>query len=221
MQIRIWRRALNRVDVVDLEDYIKAVLPSEIFPSWHEQSLRANAILARSYAYSSIVSPRYQNADVDDTTASQVYNPSKLHQRTNEATDATRGLVMVSAETGNPVRAFYSASCGGTGLTGWDPRHLVGHTGCPCAAHGRQRHGHGHGGCQWGTQYLAQQGRSAEEILRFYFKNFAIRGLGDGGGSGVEELRMAFDVLSQRVRRLEDKVDSIQLKEVTFLTWTS
>ncbi|MQL51484.1 SpoIID/LytB domain-containing protein [Desulfofundulus thermobenzoicus] len=37
--------------------------------------------------------------------------------------------------------------------------------------------GHGVGMCQWGARLLAQQGRSPEDIVRFYFKDIEIRKL--------------------------------------------
>jgi hypothetical protein len=85
----------------------------------------------------------------------------------------TAGIVMLDASSRRPIAAFYSASCGGTGLNTWNPVNIIGHTGCPCEKHGRRRHGHGHGGCQWGTNYLAQEGRNHREIIEFYFRNFS------------------------------------------------
>jgi len=35
--------------------------------------------------------------------------------------------------------------------------------------------GHGVGMCQWGARQLAQEGKSPEEIIRFYFKGVKIK----------------------------------------------
>jgi peptidoglycan hydrolase-like amidase len=222
MEIRVWRRALGRVDVVDLEEYVKGVLPSEVFPSWHMEALKANAIWVRSYAYHAITKPHYANADVDDTTRTQVYNPSKRHARTDEAVDATRGLVLLDDKTFAPIKTFYSASCGGSGETSWLPQYLRGHTDCPCREHGRNRSGHGHGGCQWGSQYHALAGRSDAFIIQFYFKNFVLRSiLTDPGESELQYLRMKVREQEERISLLEERFDQLEPKEVTLLTWKS
>jgi stage II sporulation protein D len=57
MEIRVWRRSANIVQTLDLEVYLTHVLPNEIFASWPEETLKANAILARSYAFYYINNP--------------------------------------------------------------------------------------------------------------------------------------------------------------------
>lgn len=176
MQIKIWRRRLNRVDTWDLEDYLTHVLPNEVFASWPMESLKANAIMARSWAYYHIQNPKFGDvgAHVDDTTSSQVFNPNVSHPRTTQAVRETAGIVMLDADSRKPIAAFYSASCGGSGINTWNPRNIIGHTDCPCGEHGHERRGHGHGGCQWGTNYLAQDGMEHQEIISFYFKNYVL-----------------------------------------------
>ena len=80
--IRVWRRGLDgstascsgRVDVIPFEKYVKGVLPHEWIRSWHGESLRAGAIAIRTYAANWIANGgKYTCADLDDTTASQVY----------------------------------------------------------------------------------------------------------------------------------------------------
>lgn len=176
MRIKVWRRQANVVETMNLEDYLTHVLPREIFPSWPEEALKANAIMARTWAYYYIQNPKYpaMGADVCDTTRSQVYDPGVSHPRTSQAVRDTAGVVMVDSTSARAFPTFYSASCGGSGETAWNPRNIKGHTGCPCGKRGHNRHGHGHGGCQWGTNYLAQANWGCEEILRFYFKNFSL-----------------------------------------------
>src|SRR5689334_2330340 len=56
--IRVWRRAVDgstsscsgRVDTIELEDYVKGVLPHEWVPAWHPEALKAGAIAIRTYA---------------------------------------------------------------------------------------------------------------------------------------------------------------------------
>lgn len=129
---------------LDFEEYVKGVIPHEWIPSWHPEALRAGAIAARSYAAShALGGGRWDCADVDDGTVTQVYRDDRAGP-TDEAVDATRGLTVV--RDGSVVRAEYSAEnahpTAGHGIQ--DPL---------CA--GSTLFGHGRGACQWGTQRWA------------------------------------------------------------------
>jgi hypothetical protein len=80
--IRVWRRGIDgstascsgRVDVIPLEKYVKGVLPHEWIRSWDDESLKAGAVAIRTYAAWWVnAGGKYSCADLDDTTASQVY----------------------------------------------------------------------------------------------------------------------------------------------------
>lgn len=63
---------LHLRNLVQLEDYVRCVVPREMPASWHPEALKAQAVAARTYAYAS------RNAlaefDVWCTVSSQVYN---------------------------------------------------------------------------------------------------------------------------------------------------
>ena len=202
--IRVLRKSTGKVETMNVEDYLKKVLPSEVFPSWPFPALKANAIWQRSWAMYHIAHPKHADvgADVCDSAHCQVYNPARSHDRTNSAVTETAGEVLVDKVTGEIVAAFYSAACGGKGETGWDPEHLVGHAYCPCESR-HERNGHGHGGCQYGSYYLAQQERTMEEIINFYFKNCAI--VGNYGA----DFKAPQNELENRVVTLEGRVDRL------------
>lgn len=126
-----------------LEEYVKGVIPHEWIPSWQPEALRAGAIAARSYASSwSLRGGRWDCADVDDGTVTQVYRDERFFP-TDEAVDATAGVVVV--RDGRVVSAEYSAENS-------DPTaHGVAEPTCT----GTERRGHGRGMCQWGTQRWA------------------------------------------------------------------
>lgn len=111
---------LDVVNTLDLEHYLYGVVPRES-PSWFAPAaLRAQAVAARSYAWSNCSrgNPAY---DVLDTTSCQVYGGRTLIQggRTVAletaaavaAVDATRHVVL--REGGRTVRAEFSSSNGG------------------------------------------------------------------------------------------------------------
>ena len=113
----------NRVvNELDTELYLRGVVPKEVSASWPANSLRAQAVAARSYGLSQ---NRYGYASTCDTTACQVYHggatrgsaassalSSVEHVFTNAAIDHTAGKVRVWAGTNNLVSTEFSASNG-------------------------------------------------------------------------------------------------------------
>ena len=180
--IRVWRRGLDgstascsgRVDVLPLEKYVKGVLPHEWIRSWHTESLRAGAIAIRTYAANWVTNGgKYACADLDDTTASQVYKDD-FYAVTNAAVDATANRFVM--RNGKPVFAEYSAENGHPTATG------VSDTLCA----GRTRFGHGRGTCQWGSQrWASQAGRSHTWILQHYYPGASVVHVGGGGGGAA------------------------------------
>lgn len=103
------------VNYVNIEDYLKGVVPRESPSSWPAEALKAQAVAARSYAYDDAVNKRVLWC----TIWSQVYNghsrPGYNHEpaTTTSAIAATRGkLVWYGTET-KPVKTFFFSSSGG------------------------------------------------------------------------------------------------------------
>ncbi|MEH7237341.1 SpoIID/LytB domain-containing protein [Bacillus sp. JJ1562] len=93
------------VNQLPLEDYLKGVVPLEVFPSWNIEALKAQALAARTYAVSHL------DEDMDDTTFYQVYGGYAWNARTTKAVEATKGQVITYKN--KLIDAFYSASNGG------------------------------------------------------------------------------------------------------------
>jgi len=103
------------VNEVDLEEYLYSVVPSEMPTKFGLESLKVQAIAARSYAARSQKSRGYASlgAHVDDSTSSQMYNNIQEQPIAIQAVDETRGLVPVFE--GEIIDArFFSTSCGYT-----------------------------------------------------------------------------------------------------------
>lgn len=104
-----------------LEEYLYAVVPSEMPASYELEALKAQAVCARSYAYNQsrdYAYPEYQ-AHVDDSTSFQVYGNSAEKDSTIQAVDETCGEKIWY---GNQVATayYYSTSCGKTAsITAW------------------------------------------------------------------------------------------------------
>lgn len=111
--------SLQLVNNVNLEDYLKTVVPSEMPTSWNLEALKAQAICARTYALADMLNQRYSanGYHVDDSVMSQVYNNAGENARSNQAILETQGLVM--QYNGNVISAvFFSTGSAATGLPG-------------------------------------------------------------------------------------------------------
>ncbi len=99
------------VNILPLEHYLYGVVPGEMPSNYGSEALKAQAVCARSYAMLSLQSPKYDFADVNDSTACQVYMNQGISESCCEAVDATAGEVLISG--GEIVSAkYFSTSCG-------------------------------------------------------------------------------------------------------------
>lgn len=109
------------IDVVarlDLEDYLLGVLPAEMPLSWPLQALKAQAVAARSFAWTMAQERRRRHFDVDSTIMDQVYRfairgedrPGWMN-KLRRAIVETRGEMLTDPH-GHVLKAFYSADCG-------------------------------------------------------------------------------------------------------------
>jgi stage II sporulation protein D len=102
--------ALNAINAVSVDQYVKGVIPNESPASWPQAALRAQAIAARSYALT--VQVEGNGFDLYDTTSSQVYEGiGSETASTNLAATATRGEVVLYR--GKIAETYFSACSGG------------------------------------------------------------------------------------------------------------
>lgn len=100
------------INKVDIESYLKGVLPREIVSTWPEESLKAQAVAARTYAYRMIKDNGTKLWHLDASHMSQVYGGKTGEtEPTNRAVDETRDIVLTYR--GELLTAFYHASSGG------------------------------------------------------------------------------------------------------------
>lgn len=106
---------LYLVNELPLEEYLYAVLPSEMPSSYGSEALKAQAICARTYAANALSSSRFTKygAQVDDSVACQVYNNRQECEASICAVKETYGKIL--EYEGNPAQSyFFSTSCGTT-----------------------------------------------------------------------------------------------------------
>lgn len=109
------------INELPLEEYLYAVVPSEMPASYPEEALKAQAVCARTYAYRYILRAGIPElgAHVDDTTAYQVYHNIEENASSTTAVKETDGVLLTFAgeAAGN---YYYSTSCGaGTDVISW------------------------------------------------------------------------------------------------------
>lgn len=109
------KEGLIVVNELSLEEYLYAVIPSEMPTSYGDEALKVQAVCARSYAYNQLVASRFREygAHVDDSVSCQVYNNIAENEASILAVKETYGLV--AASEGSIITAYYySSSCGHT-----------------------------------------------------------------------------------------------------------
>jgi len=113
---------LNAINVIDIEDYLRGVVPYEIgkLDESKFEALKAQAVAARTYAYKHFGSRVAQGFDVYADTRDQVYKG--LHSATaltDKAVRETEGVVMTY--NGEFITAYYHSTCGGEteGVVTW------------------------------------------------------------------------------------------------------
>ena len=110
------------INEVLLEEYLYAVVPSEMPGYYPMEALKAQAISARTYAYDKMLHTGLgaYGANLDDSATYQVYNNIKENVNTTTAVKETRGqLLYVENELAQTY--YYSTSCGfGTNAAIWN-----------------------------------------------------------------------------------------------------
>lgn len=109
------------INELPLEEYLYAVVPSEMPASYPQEALKAQAVCARTYAYRYILRAGIPElgAHVDDTTAYQVYHNIEENAASTTAVKETDG-VLLTYEGEAAGNYYYSTSCGmGTDVVSW------------------------------------------------------------------------------------------------------
>jgi hypothetical protein len=165
------------VDAYEFEAYVQRVVPHEVPASWPAETLKAQAVAARTYAWRKQLDRRaaapYPGFDVWDSTRDQ-YMCDWTETRANAAVDATRGQYV--SYQNRVIYAFYSAEAGSP--TNYkqqfaDVPYLrsVDDPG----GFGQARHGHSWGLSQWGAyRWAAWHGWDYVQILTHYYTDAVV-----------------------------------------------
>ena len=130
-KVKLYRREKNTVEELDLEEYIKGVVASEMPANFDEEALKAQAVAARTYYMNKRINPckdaESKGAEICDSTNCQVYMDkeeriskwSKKDSESNwnkidEAVESTKGQVLTYDGTVLEYPQFFAVSSGKT-----------------------------------------------------------------------------------------------------------
>ncbi len=176
---------------VSFSDYVKNVASSEIYPTWDEAALRANILAITSYALNRVYTEFYRSRGYDfEITNNTAYDQAFVNGRSYFENVSRLVDELFNDYLRRPgfVEPLAAKFCNGTTVT--------------CE-----------GLSQWGSQNLARQGYTSDQILRSYYgdveqvANAPIRGImssypgsplrNGSTGPNVVTLQVALNRISQ------------------------
>ncbi len=112
------RSGIRVINEVGIEPYVAGVVAGEAWPTFHVETLRAQAIVARTFVLDQMLRRDAAPWDIVATQGGQVYRgirTDQLGRRSREAAEYTRGIVCTWRAAGGEriFPTYYSAACGG------------------------------------------------------------------------------------------------------------
>lgn len=105
-------KKLNVINELNIEDYLKGVLPKEVDPNWNSEALKAQAVISRSYVIKNLNRHACDNFNVCATVHCQVYGGASAEDNEcNKAVEDTKSEILTF--NGELAQTVFHASCGG------------------------------------------------------------------------------------------------------------
>jgi stage II sporulation protein D len=115
------KTAFDVVNHVPVDDYLRGVLAAELYPEFHPEAYKAQAVVARTYAiFVARTTRESQHYDLHADVRSQMYGGVRTETaKSTAAVAATAGLVVAYGPPGQAkiFKAYYSSCCGGATMT--------------------------------------------------------------------------------------------------------
>ena len=100
------------IQKINFDEYLEGVLPYEIGPNSHLEALKAQAVIARTWAIYNSGRFNMDNYHLCITTQCQVYKPPKIeNKKVQKAINETSNLIITYRN--KPINSFYHGSNGG------------------------------------------------------------------------------------------------------------
>lgn len=109
---RVNTYGLEVIDIIHIDDYIKGVLPYEIYPDWPDEALKAFSIVVRTFTYYSLGRHTSAGYSMCNGTHCQMFVGMKnATEKSNAAVETTKDII--ATYNGRLIEALYSSSMGG------------------------------------------------------------------------------------------------------------
>ena len=159
---------------LSMDEYLKGVIPREVSPSWNANALKAQAVVARSYA---TVTFKHQSEGADVCTLTHCQAWSSTHYATTDQAVIQTSKFSIKYD-GAIIEALFFGHCNGQNtknneaVWGGNPVPYLRSKSCVCGF--SSYFGHGVGMCQEGDQRFALQGMSWQNIIKHYYTGVTI-----------------------------------------------
>lgn len=111
---------MDVVGVIPLDDYVVGVLASEMPLSWPMETLKAQAVAARSYALAVMEERKNKSYHLESSILDQVFRHvltedenDPLIKKAVQAVKETEGMKLYAANNNKILKAFFHSDCGG------------------------------------------------------------------------------------------------------------
>ncbi|MGQ9628165.1 MAG: SpoIID/LytB domain-containing protein [Anaerolineae bacterium] len=162
----------GRVQEMNLEEYVKGVVPAAMVSGCPLEALKAQAVAARTYA---VANRQHLDQGADVCTAGHCQPwQSQRQPDTDQAVEETRGEVILYKL--RPIHALHFSHCEGHTRPSEEvfPQTFPYCRGVACPATFPKTEGHGVGLCRKGAIALAGGGSSYKEIIAHYYAGVTI-----------------------------------------------
>lgn len=180
----------DTIKEIELEDYIKCVVASEIGNASIE-ACKAQAVAARTFAVArGVLSGKIIS---DSASKAQAFRAERNnYENCNKAVEATAGEVLTYG--GKYIGAYFSHSNGGRTYSceevwGSKRPYLIARKDKWTEASGERKNGHGIGLSQAGCKYAGAHGVDYREILSFYYPHTTLKKLEIKQETNLERVR--------------------------------
>jgi len=112
-EIEVWkgRNGLYVINEIPFEDYVKSVVLAEVGSNWEMEALKAQAVIARTYAVYQKNANGNSHYHITSSVLHQAYKGNSSDARVTYAVEKTAGEILIF--DGKPIEALYHSTCGG------------------------------------------------------------------------------------------------------------
>lgn len=112
--IKMYNIESKSIESLNFEDYIAGVVAGEMYNEWPEEALKAQCILARTFAVDFLQNKKskYSGADIsNDISEAQAYNKENINDKIKKAVSETSSLVIKYND--EYINAWFHSNSGG------------------------------------------------------------------------------------------------------------